>query len=152
MSKRAFYQVVQKLRDFLEDHEDVNTVMFGANQESDMFKINIYPLAVINPSNPSILFNGGNTLEFTFEIAVLDIRDFSDDDVEDKFRSNDNKIDNLAVSFSVINDLVNYLNNTRDENLIELVSVENITPYTFAFLKGLDGFAATFTLRMPNLC
>lgn len=145
---RSYYKCVQLLRNLLESNEDVNTIMHSARSMADLQKKNIYPLAVINPVAAGFDVTSVNT--FDFEIAVLDQRDLSNDDIIDKFKSNDNEIDNLNTCHAVLNRLVMELRNKLHDDNIRLTAITNLTPLLESNLNLLDGWFVTVTLSIPN--
>lgn len=144
---RAYLKVVNLLRDELESYEDVNTVIHLARSESDLFKKNIYPLVAINPQSAS--FNGPVN-EFTFEIAVMDVRDISDDETLDKFKGNDDQIWNLNTCHAVLNKLVTFLRLRDNEDGIEITGISNLTPIILDTVGYLDGWVLTIVVQIPD--
>jgi hypothetical protein len=146
---RSFYKVTTLLRDRLQSNQDVNTVTFGVMSESDFQKKNIYPLVNIMPTNASL--DNANVNSFDFEISAVDQRDLSDDEIKDKFLSNDNSIDNLNLCHAILNDLVTYLRNLYNDDGIELITASNMTPLYMDGLNIMDGWTLTITLEIPNI-
>jgi aspartyl aminopeptidase len=145
---KSYYKIVELLRNRLQQNPDVNTVIHGDFSQADKNKKNIYPLAIINPVSAS--FGNANVNEFTFEIAVLDQRDLSTDEIKDKFLGNDNEIDNLNMCHAVLNGLINYIRNSYNDDDIELIAASSVTPLIFTNLNILDGWGLTITVSIPN--
>lgn len=145
---RSFYKCVDIIRERLANNDRVSTVMFGAFSEADYQKKNLYPLGVINPIGSGM--DDENVITFDFEIGVMDVRDLSDDEIVDKFYSNDNEIDNLNTCHYILSDLIQYLKTQFNDDNIELTTTTQMTPIIFDGLNILDGWSATITLQIPN--
>jgi hypothetical protein len=142
-----FYLTIDLLKQRLIDNVNVNTVIEARDGDKDLYKKNIYPLAVVNPISGD--FSNSRVTFFTFEIAVLDQRDISKEP-GDKYNGNDNYIDNLNITSTIINDLVNYLRLQNNDNLIELVSVTDANKVEMSGFNLLDGWFITLKLSIPN--
>ncbi len=142
-----FYLTIDLLKQRLLNNVNVNTVIEARDGDKDLYKKNIYPLAVVNPISAD--FSNSRVTFFTFEIAVLDQRDISKEP-GDKYNGNDNYIDNLNITSTIINDLVNYLRLQNNDDLIELVSVTDANKVEMSGYNLLDGWFITLKLSVPN--
>lgn len=144
----SYYKVTNLIKEILQSNEDVHTVVHGKVEDKDIYKKNIYPLAHLNPTGSD--FSNVMISQFTFDIAVLSVRDISNDDDYDKFEGNDNEIDNLNTCHAVLNDLVTTLRLQPNNDLIEVISVSGAIPVLFKEHNLLDGWIITITLGIPN--
>lgn len=142
-----FYLTIDLIKQRLLNNVNVNTVIEARDGDKDLYKKNIYPLAVVNPTSAD--FSNSRVTFFTFEVAVLDQRDISKEP-GDKYNGNDNYIDNLNITSAIINDLVNYLRLQNNDDLIELVSVTDANKVEMSGYNLLDGFYITIKLSIPN--
>jgi len=124
----------------------VNTITQGTDI-IDNVKKNIFPLAHINILNASA---PGQSNTFTFEIAVLDIRNVSKVKSNNKFLGNDNEIDNLNTCHAIINYAITKMQLTRNEFDIEIENVSDLTPILLEFTNMLDGWNVDLTLSITN--
>jgi hypothetical protein len=124
----------------------VNTITQGTDI-IDNVKKNIFPLAHINILNASA---PGQSNTFTFEIAVLDIRNVSKVKSNNKFLGNDNEIDNLNTCHAIINYALTKMQLTRNQFDIEIENVSDLTPILLEFTNMLDGWKVDLTLSIPN--
>jgi hypothetical protein len=124
----------------------VNTITQGTDI-IDNVKKNIFPLAHINILNASA---PGQSNTFTFEIAVLDIRNVSKVKSNNKFLGNDNEIDNLNTCHAIINYALTKMQLERNEFDIEIENVSDLTPILLEFTNMLDGWKVDLTLSIPN--
>ena len=124
----------------------MNTITQGTDI-IDNVKKNIFPLAHINILNASA---PGQSNTFTFEIAVLDIRNVSKVKSNNKFLGNDNEIDNLNTCHAIINYALTKMQLTRNEFDIEIENVSDLTPILLEFTNMLDGWKVDLTLSIPN--
>ena len=108
---------------------------------------NIFPLAHINILNASA---PGQSNTFTFEIAVLDIRNVSKVKSTDKFLGNDNEIDNLNTCHAIINYALTKMQLSRNEHDIEVENISDLSPLLMDFTNMLDGWKCEITLSIPN--
>ena len=144
----AFYLVVDFLRSRLEDNPNNNTVVFGRTEDKDLYKKSIYPLTHINPVSAPM--SSSQVSYFSFEIACLDQRDISKSISTDKFEGNDNLQDNLNITYTILNDLVNYIRLQNNNYNIEIEDVSEASPIVFSDFNLLDGWFITLTLKIPN--
>ena len=144
----AFYLVVDFLRNRLESNPNNNTVVFGRTEDKDLYKKSIYPLTHINPVSAPM--SSSQVSYFSFEIACLDQRDISKSITTDKFEGNDNLQDNLNITYTILNDLVNYIRLQNNNYNIEIEDVSEASPIVFNDFNLLDGWFITLTLKIPN--
>jgi hypothetical protein len=124
----------------------VNTITQGTDI-IDNVKKNIFPLAHINILNASA---PGQSNTFTFEIAVLDIRNVSKVKSNNKFLGNDNEIDNLNTCHAIINYALTKMQLARNEFDIEIETISELSPILLEFTNMLDGWKVNLTLSIPN--
>ena len=144
----AFYLVVDFLRSRLEDNPNNNTVVFGRTEDKDLYKKSIYPLTHINPVSAPM--SSSQVSYFSFEIACLDQRDISKSIPTDKFEGNDNLQDNLNITYTILNDLVNYIRLQNNNYNIEIENISDASPIIFNDYSLLDGWFISITLKIPN--
>jgi hypothetical protein len=144
---REFYKVVDYLKTTLEADVNVHTITHGLRSMMDIDKKNIFPLVHLQvlSSTPN---NGSVT--FSFEIAVVDLRNISKQIVTDKFLSNDNELDNLNTCHAVLNRLVAILINKNNDYAIQLVNAPTLQPIIFEESNLLDGWRTDLELVIPN--
>jgi hypothetical protein len=130
----SFYKVSNKIKELFLTNPDVHTIVFGRTSERDLYKKSIYPLVHINPLSSS--FNTSSVNTFTFEIAVLDQRDLSRRTEEDKYEGNDNEIDNLNLTHSIINRFISEFRLQNNSDEIEITNVRNNIVYPYYFAEG----------------
>lgn len=144
-----FHVVVNKLKEMFQDNPNVNTVVFGLNEDRDLYKKSIYPLVQINPI-AAPWDSSSNTSRFQFEIAALDQRDISKSVASDKFDGNDDLQDNLNITYTILNDIVTRFNRLNMDNNIEMEDVSQAQPILFKDYNLLDGWMMAITLSIPN--
>lgn len=143
----SYYRLIDFLKNQLINDPDVNTVIHGAASDVDLDKKNIYPLAhieVLRAGFPQGL------VRVDFKVSVLDQRLVSKTPITDKFRKNDNEIDNLNTALAIINKLVFYLRNQNNNQDIELLNEPEPLPILFEFGNTLDGWEVEFSLAITN--
>jgi len=141
-----YYICLDFIRESLNGAPLLNTITQGTDI-IDNVKKNIFPLAHINILSASAP-SQNNT--FTFEIAVVDIRNVSKVKSNDKFRGNDNEIDNLNTCHAILNYAITKMQLGRNENDIEVENVSDLSPLLMEFTNMLDGWKVEITLSIPN--
>lgn len=144
---REFYKVVDYLKTTLEEDINVHTITHGLRSMTDINKKNIFPLVHLQvlSSTPN---NG--SVSFTFEVAVVDLRNISKQLVTDKFLSNDNELDNLNTCHAILNRLITKLINQNNEYNIQLATAPTMQPIIFEESNLLDGWRVDLELLIPN--
>lgn len=144
---RGFYLTIQLLKDLLEQDTDVHTIVHGLRSGMDINKKNIFPLVHLQVTNSQA---DNQYISFTFEVAVLDLRNISKEIVTDKFLKNDNELDNLNTTHAVLNRLITKLRLRNNESKIQLNNVPTLTPIIFEEMNLLDGWRTELELIIPN--
>ena len=144
---RGFYLTIQLLKDLLEEDINVHTIVHGLKSTMDINKKNIFPLAHLQVTSSTA---DNQYISFTFEVAVLDIRNISKKIVTDKFLQNDNELDNLNTTHAVLNRLITKLRLRNNTDKIELNNIPTITPIIFEEMNLLDGWRTEIELIIPN--
>ena len=144
---RGFYLTIQLLKDLLEEDINVHTIVHGLKSTMDINKKNIFPLAHLQVTSSTA---DNQYISFTFEVAVLDIRNISKKIVTDKFLQNDNELDNLNTTHAVLNRLITKLRLRNNDDKIEINNTPVITPIIFEEMNLLDGWRTEIELIIPN--
>jgi len=144
---KSFYNAIDYIKSTLESAPLLNTITHGTDIV-DNVKKNIFPLAHINVLSSSI---GSGVVNFTFEIAILDIRNISKIKVNDKFLGNDNELDNLNTCHAILNYMITKMRLQRNDFDIELQNDPSLQPIMMAFTNALDGWKCDIELSVPNI-
>lgn len=144
---RGFYLTIQLLKDLLEEDINIHTIVHGLKSTMDINKKNIFPLAHLQITSSTA---DNQYISFTFEVAVLDIRNISKKIVTDKFLQNDNELDNLNTTHAVLNRLLTKLRLRNNIDKIEINNTPIITPIIFEEMNLLDGWRTEIELIIPN--
>lgn len=142
-----FYNVVAYLKELLESNPLVHTITHGTPDLIDIDKKNIYPLAHLNVVSSSVQ---PGVVVFSFEITILDIRNVSKVQVQDKFLGNDNELDNLNTCHAIMNYVITKMKLQNNDYNIELVNEPQLEPMLLKFSNQLDGWRSTFELAIAN--
>lgn len=143
-----FYTALNIIKERVENNPLVHTVIFARMDEKDLYKKQIYPIVHIIPS-PSTFINS-QVSQFTFEVGAFEQRDINKHQAEEKFEGNDNVIDNLNLTASILIDLISYLQGQNNDDRIEVVSIGDLNPIQFNDFNILDGWTVSITLQVPN--
>lgn len=139
-----YYKALYLLRDTFDSCQFVNTITQGLNKVIDDKKKNIYPLVHINILSASLPKGEAN---FRFEVMVMDVRKESTEPITDKFRGNDNEIDNLNTAHAIINEAVTKLRLSHDDFTFE---VGELLPALMAHTNALDGWRVEIEIGFGN--
>lgn len=143
---KAFYQAIDYIKTTLESAPLLNTITHGTDI-IDNVKKNIFPLAHINVLSSSI---DSGVVTFSFEVAIVDIRNFSKIKGKDKFLGNDNELDNLNTCHAIMNFMITKMRLQRNDLDIELINEPSLQPVFMAFTNALDGWICQIELSVPN--
>ena len=144
---REFYKVVDYLKTTLSNDVNVHTITHGLRSMMDIDKKNIFPLVHLQVTSSTV---SNSMATFIFEVAVVDLRNISKQQVNDKFLGNDNELDNLNTCHAVLNRLVSILQNQNNNDAIQLVNVPTLQPIIFEDSNLLDGWRTDLELIIPN--
>lgn len=147
-SERNFYEITDYVYNKFLDDPYVHTVVFDPRNEADYQKKNIYPIVCIIPSDGEL--DDPNFDTFIYEIGIFDQRDLSNDDIKEKFYSNDNKIDTLNNTWAIGRRFVKGLQMKNNDLKIRINAITNMRKITLGDKNLLDGWYFTISLQVPN--
>lgn len=145
---RAFYLMLNTIKDTLLQDENVNTVTYGDLTDVDMSKQTIFPLSHILVNSAT---NDGQTMTFSVNVLCMDIVDISKEEVEDIFERNSNEQDVLNTQLAVTNRLYQLLHNGQLRSQgYQVDSVGNCEPFIDRFSNNLAGWSISFDIMVKN--
>lgn len=148
IAARAFYLVLDKIKDELLANDSVNTVTTGDLFDIDLNKQNMFPLTHIIINNVSMQ---EQVLNFQLSILAMDIVDTSKSKTVDVIIGNDNEQDILNTQLSVINKLIGALRQgTLHFDKFQLVGDPNCEPFYDRFENELAGWNCDLNIQIPN--
>ncbi|MFC4477414.1 hypothetical protein [Flavobacterium chungangensis] len=146
-----YASVVNYIRDTFKSDKLVNEVIFGPLDDRNLASNNIYPLVHITPLNTS--YSSGddtfNFISFSFEIAVIEIRQKGIQFGKDEFYK-DNLIDNLNLANQIMVNALSVIRSDYNQDEIFFESVTDAQPIIFQDTQLLDGWMIDLTLNIPN--
>ncbi len=142
----AYYELLRVLKVSLEGNVNINTVSQGDISEMDMDKKTIFPLAHIDASNGSFQ---ENIITFNVTIHAMDILDYSNVQVVDKFIGNDNEIDIANTMLAVLRRT--YLELAKDV-LTQDVTISGEPNFSMkeGYANSLLGWEMSFVVEVPD--
>lgn len=148
---RAYYELLRILYSIFNEDSDVNTITQGDITEIDLQRKNIFNLVHISVNNST--FNE-NTQVFNTTIFCMGIRDINKEvDTFDKFRNNDNEIDNLNTTHAVLRRAYNKIVHGKfSENSDDIFVLNNpvLEPFTERYENLLDGWEMTIDIEVDD--
>lgn len=148
---RAYYELLRILYEIFDEDVDVNTITQGDITDIDLNKKNIFNL--VHLSVNSSTFNE-NTQVFNVTIFAMGLRDINKEvDTFDKFRTNDNEIDNLNTTHAILRRGYNKIIHGKfAENGDDICVLNNPTlePFTEQYENLLDGWSMTIDIEVED--
>jgi len=145
---RAYYNALQTLKEIFEADEFVNTVTSDGYISFDDWRKNIYPLVDIYITTSAFNENTTNVSRFNVDITCMDIRDYSKEEVNDKFWTNDNRHDTWNLTHAILK-----RGFSRAIKSYDLFSIESFTDaerIVFGKENGLDGWRMSWTVSVTD--
>lgn len=144
---RTYYELLNYLKSVFEADDMVNTITTEGYLDMDNWRKNLYPLVDVFVVNSPFVDSTAVT-RYNVEITVLDIRDFNNEVVNDKFWRNDNRHDNWNTTRAILKLAQNKVIKNQDITLVTATDAERIV---LGKENGLDGWQQTFTIDVPDL-
>ena len=147
----TFYDIIDKMKTYLQGNNNINTVTFGDLFEVDLAKQTIFPLAHIIVN--SCTFQE-HVVRFNMQIICMDIVQDSKGDLKEQanyFHDITNKQDVLNTMFFVINGLQSALR--RGEMYSDLFQIDSdfdAQMFEDRFENLLAGWSMEFDVIVPN--
>ena len=144
----GYSELLRYIKSLAERDIFINTITQGDFADIDLEKKNIFPLLHVSVGNAT--FPSDSVIRFDCQIGAFDIRDINKEINTDKFFDNDNEVDNLNETLSVINRIwLLMLKDFEDDNI---TASENPTLQQFTESRKniLDGWIMTFQVEVPN--
>lgn len=144
----GFYNLIDTLRNELQDSPFVNTVTYGDITRVDLSKQTIFPLShfVVNTFTYQT-----NTIRLNISLLCMDIVDESKETPADIFVGNDNEQDIFNTQMNVISRVLALLE--RGDlyiNKYQLDGEATSEAFTDRFENKLAGWAVTFDVLIEN--
>jgi hypothetical protein len=145
---RAFYLVLDTVKDTLLDDVDINTVTYGDLSEVDLSKQTIFPLA-------HVLINGATltdqTVDMNLTVLCMDSVDIYKNESKDPFAKNESEHQILNTMLGVGNRLTQkFMNGTLHQNGFQMDGDVTCDVFFDRFEGQLAGWAFTFTVSVHN--
>ena len=145
---RAFYLVLDTVKDTLLDDVDINTVTYGDLSEVDLSKQTIFPLA-------HILINGATltdqTVDMNLTVLCMDSVDIYKNESKDPFAKNESEHQILNTMLAVGNRLTQkFMNGTLHQDGFQMDGYVTCDIFFDRFEGQLAGWAFTFTVSVHN--
>ena len=148
---RNFYLVLEKIKQFLEGHSQVNVVTTGDIFDVDLNKQTIFPLShiIINSANLE-----GQVIRFNISVLAIDIVDETKENPRDQnepFYGTNNTQDILNTQLAVCNALIKELEKgDLHFDKYQLQGVPQCLPFQDRFENLLTGWNCTFDVITAN--
>jgi hypothetical protein len=144
--RNAVSNCIELLVGYLNDDVDVNTItIFNDETDIDFDKKNIYNLVNIN-----IVSANFESKQIGFEILFITQRDDVKTTITNKLLGNDNRVDNIQVAHSVLNNLVKKLRLLNNDYDINFISATEPQIFFKAYTNGMDGMTIDIVLDYPD--
>lgn len=144
----GYSELLRYIKTLAERDIFINTVTQGDFQDIDIEKKNIFPLLHVQVGNAT--FPSDSVIRFDCQIGAFDIRDINKGINTDKFFDNDNEVDNLNETLSVINRIWLLMLKDFEDNNITASENPTLEQFTESRKNILDGWIMTFQVEVPN--
>ena len=141
-------ELYKYIKQLAEADDLINSVRKLDFNDIDLDKHTIFPMLNVRITNGT--FTNGNTVNFSVQIGVFDIRDTNKEIRTDNFWEQDNEVDNHNLCIAVLNRLWLKMYTDFEDN--NITSSENPT-FELGFFekaKTLDGVILSFDVEVPN--
>lgn len=145
----GYTELLRYFKQLGEEDVFVNTITHGDFSDVDIDKKNIFPLLHISIGNAS--FPSHSVVRFDVQIGCFDIRDINKEINTDKYYKNDNEVDNLNETLSVLNRIWLKMSKDFEENNITASDAPTLEIQTLTKKNMLDGWIMTFQADVPNI-
>ena len=149
----AYTQLLRHVKGLSEQDSYITTILSRLPEDFDWEKGNIFP--ILNISALAGTFTSTSTIQFDVTITCVDKRDINKDEVNDKFWSNDNEVDNHNATLSHLSHLWVKLNRDYSRANITASQTPTLEQIEFEGMNLVDGWSITFQVEMPmdvSLC
>lgn len=143
-----YYSLLDTLKNHLNNDPFINTVTQGDIFSVDLGKQTIFPLCHIMVNNATF---ESNIIRFNISLLCMDIVNISKDEATDIFNGNDNEVDVLNTTLSVLNRL--YEDLRRGDLFTDAFQVDGsptVEPFAERFENYLAGWTMTMDILVPN--
>lgn len=143
-----YFKVIDDLQGAAIAEPFINTVTQGDITDVDLNKSTIFPLCHLMVNNVSLT---SNITTIDVSIILMDIVDFSKDNVSSDIRGNNNELDVLNTQLSVAGRLQALL--LRSDTYYGSYQVDSpftCEPFTDRFESNVAGWNVSFTVTMAN--
>jgi hypothetical protein len=145
---RAFYLMLETIRDILLQDKNVNTVTYGDLSEVDLSKQTIFPLSHIIVNQAT---NDSQTMSFNVTVLAMDVVDISKDEDKNVFEKHAHEHYVLNTQLAVVNRLYQLLHNGQIRLTGYQVDGEaNCEPFVDRFSNNIAGWSTTFDIMVKN--
>ena len=148
---RNFYLVLEKIKQVLEAHSQVNVVTYGDIFDVDLNKQTIFPLSHIMVNSATI---SGQVIRFNISILAMDVVDETKENLRDQqepFYGTNNAQDILNTQLAVCNAVIKELDRgDLHFDLYQLEGTPQCLPFQDRFENLLAGWNCTFDVLTAN--
>ena len=143
---RAYYLMLETIKNTLLADKNVTTVTTGDLSEIDLSKQTLFPLSHIIVNNAS---NDGQVMSFNVTVLAMDVADISKSEPTNIFERNESEQNILNTQLAVTNRLYQLLHNGQLRlDGYQVDDVAQCEPNRFS--NQLVGWAITFEIMVKN--
>jgi|TARA_X000001382_G_scaffold129402_3_gene121364 hypothetical protein len=145
---RAFYLMLDTIKDTLLEDKNVNSVTYGDLSEVDLSKQTIFPLSHILVNSAT---NDSQTMSFNVTILCMDVVDIDKSEAKNIFEKHTHEHYVLNTQLAVGNRLYQLLHNGQLRlDGYQVDGEANCEPFVDRFSNNLAGWAVTFDVMVKN--
>jgi len=136
------------IKQLAEQDDLINSIRKLDFNDIDLDKHTIFPMLNVRIVNGN--FTNGNTLNFSIQVGVFDVRDVNKEVRTDNFWEQDNEVDNHNLCIAILNRLWLKMYRDFEDNNITASEDPSFELGYFEKAKTLDGVILSFDVEMPN--
>ena len=142
----TFYQMTEKLRDILQQDNNVSQVTYGDIHNVATDKTTMFPLSHFIVNDVDIK---EQVFEFNMTLYCMDIIDYTNENTTDHFNGNDNQMDILNTQMAVISRAMMLLKRASLRTLgYQLIGEPSMSSFTHRFEDNVAGWEVTFDVQV----
>ena len=146
---RAFFLMLDTIKDTLLNDKNVTSVTYGDLTDVDLSKQTIFPLSHILVNNAT---NDSQTMTFNITVLCMDVVDEQIVEPVDIFQRNNSEHYILNTQLAVTNRLYQLLHNGQLRlDGYQVDGEASCEPFVDRFSNNLAGWAVTFDLMVKNV-
>lgn len=144
----AYYEMLDTLKETLEDNPLINTVSYGNIYDAANDKTTMFPLAHFTVNSTEL---NENTFIFSMTLFIADLVNVSKEEATDKFRGNDNTMDIHNSTLASLSDaMLMFRRKDAVNSGYSLIGTPRLESFTHRFNADTAGWFVDFDVEVTQ--